>query len=152
MQSQAPLAPYVGLWTRLRDFSTGELSALTEQRRVVRLGLMRNTVHLVSARDCLDWRALFADLRGAIFTGQARRAVDGVDLEELLRHARSLLEQQPRGYTELRRLLGERWPAVDQDALGRAVIHQLALCQVPPRGVWPASARRGGVRGSGIRG
>jgi len=56
MQSQAPLAAYVGLWARLRDFAPGELSALTEQRQVVRLHLMRNTVHLVSARDCLDWR------------------------------------------------------------------------------------------------
>ena len=26
MQSQAPLAPYVGLWTRLRDFDAHELS------------------------------------------------------------------------------------------------------------------------------
>jgi len=51
MQSQAPLAPYVGLWTRLRDFATHELSALTENRQVVRLHMMRTTVHLVSARD-----------------------------------------------------------------------------------------------------
>ena len=43
MQSQAPLAPYVGLWARLPDFAPSELSALTEQRQVVRLHLMRNT-------------------------------------------------------------------------------------------------------------
>ena len=49
MQAQAPLAPYVGLWTRLQDFTPDELSALTDQRQVVRLHLMRNTVHLVSA-------------------------------------------------------------------------------------------------------
>ena len=36
MQSQAPLAPYVGLWTRLRDFVPEELSKLTEEGRVVR--------------------------------------------------------------------------------------------------------------------
>jgi hypothetical protein len=39
MQSQAPLAPYVGLWTRLQDFAPDELSALTEERQVVRLHL-----------------------------------------------------------------------------------------------------------------
>jgi hypothetical protein len=39
------------------DFAPDELSALTEERQVVRLHLMRNTVHLVSVRDCLDWRA-----------------------------------------------------------------------------------------------
>jgi hypothetical protein len=50
MQSQAPLAPYVGLWTRLQGFAPDELSALTEEHQVIRLHLMRNTVHLVSAR------------------------------------------------------------------------------------------------------
>jgi hypothetical protein len=48
MQSQPPLAPYEGLWTRLQDFVPDELSALAEQRRVVRLHLMRNTVHALS--------------------------------------------------------------------------------------------------------
>jgi Winged helix DNA-binding domain len=44
MQSQAPLAPYVGLWTRLQNFAPDELSALTEERQAVRLHLMRNTM------------------------------------------------------------------------------------------------------------
>ena len=26
LQAQAPLAPYIGLWSRLRDFEPGELS------------------------------------------------------------------------------------------------------------------------------
>ena len=68
MQAQAPLAPYLGLWTRLEHFAADELSALTEQRQVVRLHLMRNAVHLVSARDCLDWRALFYPLHAADFS------------------------------------------------------------------------------------
>ena len=59
MQSQAPLAPYVGLWTRPQGFAPGELAELTQTRQVVRTPLMRNTVHLVSARDCLDRCALF---------------------------------------------------------------------------------------------
>jgi hypothetical protein len=54
MQYQAPLAPYVGLWTRLQDFAPDELSALTEERQVVRLHLMRKTVHLVSVRDAIS--------------------------------------------------------------------------------------------------
>jgi hypothetical protein len=37
MQPQAPIAPYIGLWARLQDFAQGELSALPQQRRVVRL-------------------------------------------------------------------------------------------------------------------
>ena len=58
MQAQAPAPPYVGLWTRLKGFHPGELSQLILDRRAVRVALMRNTVHLVSARDCLALRPL----------------------------------------------------------------------------------------------
>ncbi len=40
MQSQAPLAPYVGLWTRLQGFAPVELSERAQTRQVVRLHLM----------------------------------------------------------------------------------------------------------------
>ena len=136
MQSQAPLAPYMGLWTRLKDFAPDELSALTEQREVVRLHLMRNTVHLVSARDCLDWRALFYPLHAAKFSAQFRRGMAGVDRDALLRQAKRLLEEQPRTRGELAGLLAERWPEADPGALAYAATHHIALCQVPPRGIW----------------
>ncbi len=113
MQAQAPLAPYIGLWTRLRGFAPAELSALTEQRQVVRLHLMRNTVHLVSARDCLDWRALFSPLYAAQFSARFRRQVQGVDREALAGRARRLLEEQPRTRTELGRLPPRFLPAYD---------------------------------------
>src|SRR3954469_25098251 len=58
MESQAPNAPYVGLWTRLRDFSFDELARLMKDRGAVRLTLMRGTVHLVSAADALTLRPL----------------------------------------------------------------------------------------------
>jgi hypothetical protein len=53
-------------------FAPDELSALIEARQVVRLHLMRNTVRLVSARDCLDWRALFTPLYAAEFRAHFR--------------------------------------------------------------------------------
>ena len=136
MQSQAPLAPYVGLWTRLQNFAPDELSALTEQREVVRLHLMRNTVHLVSARDCLDWRALFYPLHAAKFSAQFRRGMAGVDRDALLKQAKRLLEEQPRTRGELASLLKEYWPEADPGALAFAATHHIALCQVPPRGIW----------------
>jgi hypothetical protein len=136
MQSQAPLAPYVGLWTRLRDFAPAALSALTERREVVRLHLMRNTVHLVSARDCLDWRQLFTPLLAAQFGGHFGRGFQGVDREALLGEARRLLDERPRTRNELGKLLAERWPDAEPSALAYAATHHLALCQVPPRGVW----------------
>jgi hypothetical protein len=136
MQSQAPLAPYVGLWTRLRDFVASELSAPTEDRQVVRLHLMRNTVHLVSASDGLAWRPLFFPMHAADFTAHFRRGIDQVDRDALVRRARRLLEEQPRTRAELGRLLARHWPDADPDALAYAATHHIALCQVPPRGVW----------------
>src|SRR5258707_13356123 len=62
---------------------------------------MRTTVHLVSARDCLDWRALFYPLHAAGFSAHFRRGTEGVDRNALLRQAKRLLEEQPRTPAEL---------------------------------------------------
>jgi hypothetical protein len=136
MQSQAPLAPYVGLWTRLLDFGAGELATLTEDRQVVRLQLMRNTVHLVRARDAVDWAALFTSLQTAEFNANFRAGTTGADLSAVLDQAGRLLSERPRSRAELGRLLAGRWPDAKPRALGYAVTLHLVLCQVPPRGVW----------------
>lgn len=49
LQAQTPHTWYVGLWTRIEGFRPDELSQLILDRRAVRIALMRNTVHLVSA-------------------------------------------------------------------------------------------------------
>src|ERR671913_145359 len=64
MQAQAPNPPYVGLWTRLEDFHPDKLTHLILDRRAVRIALMRNTVHLVTARDCLALRPLVQPVFG----------------------------------------------------------------------------------------
>jgi hypothetical protein len=138
MQAQAPDPPYVGLWTRLKDFRPYELARLITDRRAVRIALMRNTVHLVSVRDCLELRPLVQPVidRGL----HANRAnLEGVDIEALSAAGRALLEERPRTAGELGVLLQERWPERDPASLARAIRHLVPLVQVPPRGVWGKS-------------
>jgi hypothetical protein len=141
MQAQAPSPPYVGLWTRLEGFHPDELGCLITERRAVRIALMRNTVHLVSARDCLALRPLMQPvLNRTLYSTRANRAhLDGMDIEALVAAGRALLEEKPRTAKELGKLLQERWPERDSASLARAIRHLLPLVQVPPRGVWGES-------------
>ncbi|HEY2888460.1 MAG TPA: winged helix DNA-binding domain-containing protein [Candidatus Limnocylindrales bacterium] len=139
MQSQAPLAPYVGLWTRINAFEPAELALLMTERAAVRASLMRYTLHLVTARDYLALWAVFAPLLAQRFRGSPfRRNLVDVDLDELARLARGLIEERPRTAAELGRGLAERWPGRDTLSLSAAVGHLVPLVQVPPRGVWGA--------------
>jgi hypothetical protein len=141
MQAQAPNPPYVGLWTRLEGFHPDQLARLILERRAVRVALMRNTVHLVSARDCLALRPLVQPVidRGLHANRANREGLEGVDTEELSAAGRALLEEGPRTAKELGVLLRERWPERDPASLARAVRHLVPLVQVPPRGVWGKS-------------
>ena len=58
LQAQAPFPPYYGLGSRLAGFRPADLAGLLLSRQVVRIALMRGTIHLVSARDCLMLRPL----------------------------------------------------------------------------------------------
>ena len=138
MQAQAPSPPYVGLWTRLEDFRPEELARLILDRRAARIALMRNTVHLVSASDCLALRPLMQPvLDRTLYGTRANRAhLEGVDTEALVAAGRALLEEAPRTAKELGELLQEQWPDHDPASLARAIRHLVPLVQVPPRGVW----------------
>ncbi|WP_394839292.1 winged helix DNA-binding domain-containing protein [Pendulispora rubella] len=138
MQAQSPYAPYFGLWTRLTGFRPTALSALIEKRRAVRIALMRSTVHLVTARDCLAFRPIVGTvaMRALTVGTTYGRDIAGVDERELVATARALLEQQPRTLAELGELLRGRWPTYDAHALAYAVRLLVPLIQVPPRGVW----------------
>ena len=136
MQSQAPLAAYVGLWTRVAGFRPEALERLMLERSVVRVALMRSTIHLVSARDCLPLRGLVRPAIARPSRHSAARRAAGVPDDELERAGRALVDAAPRTFRALGELLRERWPACDADALAMGVRELVPLVQIPPRGLW----------------
>ncbi len=139
LQAQAPLAPYVGLWTRLAGFRHQHLKDLLTERSVVRAHLMRNTVHLLAAEDFVSFRPLFQPLLGRRLAGTFGRNLGGIDLGELAAIAAALLSETALTRVELGRRLAARWPEHDPASLAYAAGHLLPLVQVPPRGLWGES-------------
>lgn len=137
LQSQNASSAYPGLWTRLAGFEFGALGTLLTERRLVRMVLMRNTVHLVTATDALRLRPwLQPALDRGLRSSQWAAGVAGVDRDALLAAGREVLAEQPLGNPELRTLLGARFPAADPESLVSALRVWAPLVQVPPRGLW----------------
>jgi hypothetical protein len=142
MQAQVPNSPYVGLWSRLDGFKPGQLADLITQRRAVRLGIMRNTIHLVTARDCIALRPLFSPVLGrGLQASHFGRNLVGMEMQPLIRHATRLMKEKPRTLADLGALLHEGWPDRDTTSLAYAIRYLVALVQVPPRGLWGKSAQ-----------
>ena len=142
MQAQEPPDPYLALWSRIEGFDPQELSTLIEERRAVRMGLMRTTLHLVTARDARALYPVMADVLRRAFRSSpfAKQLVD-VDLDAVLALARAALEEQPRSPTELGKVLARSWPDRDAPSLAYAARFLLPLVQVPPRGMWGKTSR-----------
>ncbi|WP_225845965.1 winged helix DNA-binding domain-containing protein [Streptomyces sp. HPF1205] len=142
MQSQTPTSPYPGLWTRLADFDFAELGRLLTDRRLVRLVLMRNTVHLVTVEDAPLLRSWLRDMLERRFrTSQWAAGVKDLKRPEVVAYGRELLAERPRTAEELRSRMGERFPGGDPASLVQALRLWLPLVQLPPRGVWGAGGR-----------
>jgi winged helix DNA-binding protein len=141
LQAQAPFPPYYGLWSWLDGFRPGDLAGLLTGRQVVRVALMRGTIHLVSARDCLALRPALQPVLDRGLRANFGRRLTGVDLAALAVAGRALVDEKPRTFSDLGRELARQWPERDPDALAQGVRALVPLVQVPPRGVWGASGR-----------
>lgn len=149
MQAQEPHEPYIGLWSRLAGFDPASLAGLLEDREVVRTHLMRRTIHLVTAADCLGLRPIMQPVLEARMMAVLRRTLAGVDLAELRTAGAEHFARQPSTLPEAGRAVGDRWPHVPARWLGDALSSLVPLVQMPPRGVW---GRQGPARCTTIEG
>jgi hypothetical protein len=141
IQAQEPPAPFYALWSRVEGFEAADLVRLLEEREVVRMSLIRSTVHMVTAGDCLGIRPLAHDpLERTFRSSQFRRDIEGVDVAALLAAARDLLAETPMTTAQLGRTLAERWPGPPPNSLAYAVRFLLPVVQLPPRGTSLAKA------------
>ena len=143
LQAQVPNNPYIGLWSRLAGFDPMSVSALVHDRALVRLTVMRGTLHLVTADDCL----LLRPLMQPVLDDERRHhrdfapLLEGVDLEPVIAFGREVLSERALSGTELRAAMHDRFPDLDAGALAFACRSGLALVQVPPRGEWGRSSQ-----------
>jgi winged helix DNA-binding protein len=143
MQAQLPMNPYLGLWSRLKDFDPEGLGRLVTDRKLVRIVLMRTTIHLVSADDCLTLRPLVQPALAGELARHPEHApkLHEVDLPPVLAFAAKILAERPHSGPQLRAALGTQFPEHDAAALAYACRNNLALVQVPPRGVWAKTSQ-----------
>jgi hypothetical protein len=143
LQAQVPLNPYTGLWSRLERFDPSALSQLMIDRAVVRIVVMRGTLHLVTADDCLLLRPLVQPVldRELAHHSDYAASLVGVDIESVLAFTRPLLAERPRTGPQLRAAIAEQFPHLHAAALAYACRNRLAFVQVPPRGIWGESGQ-----------
>ncbi len=135
MQAQLASAPYAGLWTRLKDFQRGDLARAIESREVVKVTLMRATLHLVSAADYLRFRTTFNPvLEGAAESIAKKRTP--IDKARVLKVAHDFIAEKPRTFVEISAMLSAEMPDADVGAMRYTVRTHIPMVQVPITSGW----------------
>jgi hypothetical protein len=149
LQAQATPPPYYGLFSRVDEFDPHELGRMLTDREVVRMTLMRGTVHLVTVADALKLRPLVQRVIERGFSGSFRRRLANVDVSALTNAVYETLapahadggEPVALSGREIAKRLLERGIGDDLEALGNAVRVYAPVVQVPPVGSGATAAR-----------
>lgn len=106
LQAQDPVAPLLGLHSRLERFAAEDLARAAHERRVVRGTLMRGTVHLVSARDYLRLEPATGPLVRELHRRYRRDRADLGDVTAMTAEAMAMAAE-PTSTAALRERFGE---------------------------------------------
>ncbi|MHB8507090.1 MAG: winged helix DNA-binding domain-containing protein [Candidatus Dormibacteria bacterium] len=122
MQAQYTPSPYIGLWSRLRDFARAELESAFLADQVIKATLMRGTLHVVSARDFPIYRLGVPTPIEAYPQSTKMLQQLGVDIELVRQEFRDAVRSGPRPKTELVAVLARHLPADSPAAYGMTMI------------------------------
>ena len=138
LQAQAPFPPYFGLWSRIDGFMPDDLARRLVDRSLVRIVVMRGTIHLVTAADCALLRPWVQPVFDRWLTADKDRAagLDGLDLAEVAATGRALLAERPMTSKELGPALQKVFPDAPAGSLEFAIRNRVPVVQIPPRAVW----------------
>ncbi|WP_449619665.1 winged helix DNA-binding domain-containing protein [Robertmurraya sp. Marseille-Q9965] len=141
IQAQDPNAPYFSLWTRIKGFRPEDLSNLIQEKKAVRLSLMRSTIHLVTSQDSMSLRPLVQTAQELSLKNSFGKNLVDSDIQAIIDAGRSLVETNPLTFSELGKQLNTQWPDIDSAALAAVIRTYVPLIQLPPRGIWGKSGR-----------
>lgn len=144
LQAQSPLDPYLALWSRLIDFDPVDLGQGLTDRELVRIVVMRGTIHLTTAADACFLRPLIQPVleRELKVHGELKHAIAALDEAgrgpELIAFAEPLLAETPMPMAKLRTAFVEGLGLDPTEAAAATYLcrNRIALVQIPPRGVW----------------
>lgn len=141
LQSQAPVPPFIGLWTRLAAFHERDLQRSIDTRRIVRATMMRHTIHFVTDDDYLWLRPTIQPALDANFMAQTRTRLAGFDVRPFLRAACEAFGAGPRTFAEIQALIEQLDPDCDVRAVSYAVRTFVQLVGVPNSSRWRFGGR-----------
>lgn len=146
LQAQEPNWAYVGLWSRIHTFAQSELTALLQDRQVVRSGLLRSTQHLAAADDFRRLRPLLQPvLDRTAGSPHFTRNNTGLDAASLVAEGLDLLAGGTLSRDELARRLAERHPGRDGRILAGEVELRTPLVHGAATGAWGSWGNRSAV-------
>lgn len=140
LQAQEARPPFIALWSRLKDFRREDLLKALHDRTVVKATFTRGTLHLVSAADYLAQRATHATVLEGAMLPEMKEMTKVVSVEALLKAARAALADGPLTFAQLRTVLAERWPDLNERHMGYAVRLNLPLIAAPDDSQWGGKA------------
>lgn len=143
LNAQTPRGPLVGIWARTGTGDAVTLDELCRTFQVVKVNVMRGTVHLLTARQYWAWRPA---LRGVLQRNVAsfcRGIWDAVDYDDLVAWGTDFVSDGrhlTRG--DMGQAASQRFPGANTAHLGFAMRMILPLVEVPSATMWSPQRTR----------